>query len=105
VLGDTIFKECESISTRMWDAIISKTIPMIDITNDKSRIYKEHLTEFCYVSNRDELQEKVLHLKNNENFRKELIAKHQTYLRNSFVSHKHYSDSLVSLLKVNLSDF
>lgn len=64
-IGDPMYHGA-GVSTRVYEAIVSKQVTFIDRDYDPTGFVYQHslLKEFCYVSGRDELVKKVRFLKN-----------------------------------------
>jgi hypothetical protein len=76
VIGDPWYEEINDIPQRLYESIWSSVVTFVDSDMDKlRRVYgvDKNLADFLYVSDRQELSEKIQLLKSDSNTRKQIL--------------------------------
>ena len=75
LIGDEVYIDCEDIAQRVYESILASVVCFVDIRYDQNKnIFKnETLREFNYVSSRDDVEKKINYLKNNLQFRENIV--------------------------------
>jgi hypothetical protein len=102
VIGDPLYEQLEDINQRVYESIWSNVVTFIDNEFDiNHRVFghDEDLSEFLYVKNRAEVEERVNVIKNEPDVRLYILEKQIKAV--NFDKHK-YSAQLKSIIKENL---
>ena len=83
VIGDDLYYEIDDIAQRAAESVWSMNVTFFDFDADPTRRFFKNdpiLNEFLYVKNRDEVVDRLRILKNDLEFRKEILARQITAL-------------------------
>ena len=74
IIGDPLYKAWSDLAQRIYESIRVGNVTFIDLSYDfRKSVYKsKELRDFCYVSSREEVESKLIKLKDNE-FRKHIV--------------------------------
>jgi hypothetical protein len=101
VIGDVLYEEINDMAQRCYESIWSMNVVFIDADLDAvRRIYKNDpvLTEFLYVTSKEEVIDRIRLLKADPELRKSIIA---DQLKAVGFDAKKYCTGLVDLVKAN----
>lgn len=75
LIGDEVYIDCEDIAQRVYESILASVVCFVDIRYDQNKkIFKnETLRDFNYVGSRDDVEKKINYLKNNSQFRENIV--------------------------------
>lgn len=99
VIGDPWYEKINDIPQRLWESVNSSVVTFIDSDMDKMRrvwANDKVLGDFLYVSNRQELSEKINLLKTDTELRRQII---QDQLNALAFNPRTYCESFVNLIK------
>lgn len=97
IIGDKIYKKQDDLAQRIYESILSSTVTLIDSSYDWStRVFKnKELVDFCYVSSRKDVEDRLNKLKNIE-FRKKIV---ELQLEDTKFDILKYCTDFINLLK------
>jgi hypothetical protein len=102
VIGDPYYEKINDIPQRLWESVNSNVVTFIDYEMDKMRrvwAADKVLGDFLYVKDRQELSEKILLLKSDNELRKQILSDQFTALN---FNPEEYCASFVNLIKSNI---
>lgn len=102
VIGDPLYEKLGDLNQRIYESIWSNVITFIDADFDKDKRAYGHesdLADFLYVSNRNDVINKLDLIKNNKSFREDVLM--LQFKTVNFNKHK-YSGTLINIIKENL---
>jgi hypothetical protein len=102
VIGDPYYEKINDIPQRLWESVNSNVVTFIDYEMDKMRrvwAADKVLGDFLYVKDRQELSEKILLLKSDNELRKQILSDQFAALN---FNPEEYCASFVNLIKSNL---
>jgi len=100
VIGDPYYEKIEDMAQRCYESIWSNVVTFIDSDMDKlRRVYGKDrvLSDFLYVTDRQELAEKILLLKEDNDLRKQIL---QDQLKAVNFNPEKYCTDFVNLIKL-----
>jgi len=99
VIGDPYYEQINDIPQRLYESIHSRVVTFVDVDMDRMRrVYStdKELADFLYVSERQELSEKIMLLKTDPSLRKEIL---DAQVKAVGFDSKTYGERFVSLIK------
>ncbi|AVH84931.1 hypothetical protein RsoM2USA_2 [Ralstonia phage RsoM2USA] len=99
VIGDEAYEKFEMLNQRIYESILAGCVTFIDSRLDhKKRVYggNDILSNFLYVSTRDDVVNRVTQLKNDPEFAKQIVDLQTQHTK---LDIKEYCEGLVKLIK------